>query len=620
MAKQFLKNNFDYISWGIVLIIYSIIFIGDHHIRLANIHSDNGAVFYSYLFKNDYFYSDSDIKYEIGKHWVFGSICFWLPAIFYKYFNLNPFFLDYLLYVLQIFLTGFGFYILTYALSKNSLVASISSAFSLISLPLGWNLAAYPFIVAQPFYTSLAMTTSMVVLATFILGKKSIYWTFMYLTALCHPVIGIYTGFFLLTCNLASNGFTKRPYFGSICRVVLFCLICCSPLFLKNSFDKSQMISEFDQFTVLTKHMHSFPLNNYPTVFWSLASQFIGIVLLSIALFRNYLALKTKEKIVFYSVVLTCIFFSLLQLLGIALQNTLLINLMGLRSVYLLSSLLWCILFAYLYKFGLNANNFQRFNYIFCVSSWCAMDFHISLFVTLSLLITEIVGNKYRNISLAASLLTITPIFLPWETGGLIPLTFYMNGFIDSAIKYGALLLVSLVLTPIIWRPFTSVALLKPLIICLLIFLIGVHSLRSFHETMPGSRLHDLYLAQIWAKENSIRSDTFLTAENWNTISQRPSTTLIPALTQEVYTPLLNIHNYNLIILKLCGIQDSWKSLAVFEINEACNKVFFAMDELQASSMGQVLSAKFLVWDSSRKQLNLPLVYHNQNFLIYKLQ
>ena len=186
------RQNLVPVLLGVVFMVaIALLAIGSYKLRLAGIHEDNGAVFYTYLYGHAAEFSRDPFA-AADVHWLWGSVCLWVPVLAHQYFGLDPRIPDYVFYLLQDVLLGMSVFVLTYVVSRSWLTAFGSMALAIVLQPWGWNLASYSMGLDGPFYTALAEALATLAGAAFLARRWNIAWMLGAATALVHPVILCY--------------------------------------------------------------------------------------------------------------------------------------------------------------------------------------------------------------------------------------------------------------------------------------------------------------------------------------------------------------------------------------------------------------------------------------------
>lgn len=621
-SMDFIKRNGALVFCVVFLLIFSKILIGDYNARIASSHGDNGAVFYSRLFK-DCSHFQGDLVAQTGIYWLRGTIAFWLPALCWKYFSLNPEFLDLTFYYLQIVLMGLGVFIFTYNTSSSFLCSFTSMVTALYVWPWEWNLAAYPAIMHTAFYSVLAMSLANLTVASFTRKDSKLTTSLLFVsTALVHPVIA----FYILVCFFCLVMMDKallRFYLTPFRIILLFFLIllCFIPVLTKLDF-KEELLTHTEHWEAVSKHMHSVPWGNYPPVFRTLSLKLLGFFMVTLCFVRNFKSLKKFELNVLLSVLFGAVILSLIQMIGIFLKQPTLAMTMGLRAFSLVSLVFWSYLVVFWWEkieevsksFFKDLTWIDTFLFFVFGMVWIKMRGGIPLIPILALVFitfTRKIKYKWIGLILVFSQLFFTFFF---KKEGL----FWIAGDSIGCKDYVIILFLSFLFTGFLILKINKI--LVTLMIGFLALVLATRFAFKLGSESYRAPISSLYEAQLWAKYNTLPDAKFLTVENWRTISQRTAVTLMPLLTQEVYTPFRKLREFNDFLFRLYGIEKNWKTYGVLEINQLCMKGYYQLKEKDFLFLSDYFQAEYLVRRILDSKLNFHEVYQNDAFRIYHLK
>jgi len=603
----------------------AILTIGNYANRQAIVHEDNGAVFYSYLYQHAQEFLRDPMAHS-GVHWLWGSVCFWLPALAQRYLGLDPRFPDMIFFFLQIALLGLAVLILTWQASRSWLIAFASMALAYLAQPWAWNLAAYPDVAEMPLYTTLANGLAALSGAAFLARRWNIAWLLALTTAIVHPVIACY-----LLAMLAAWAWLDRAQWRSwmvpavLGRLGLLILLCATPFLLRTGFTEP-LLTPHEQWESVSKHMHSVPWAN-TGLFAQMATVVVDFLLLMALCWREIKALPDHQRHFLAAAAMGTLAVSLVQIAGALLEIPSLALTMGLRAFSNFILFAWPFLFAILFS----SRMLQRFHvcfamvllgFVFYGMGGGLPLFHLALFALALFWPDELLAGRrpvYMTL-LAALPLALFPIAiyrhkvhaLLYGPGDFlrapneISVKFYLIALLAS------FLVAELFRSPVLLRPLRSVAMAGLLVLALT----HARSLGAETYAPAGTALRE---AELWARDHTRPGTMFITKYGWRTLSERPAYVPEPDLTREVYTPFRALRSYNEFLFRLFGIADTWRGMDIAAINAACDAGYRRLKGADFLSLSKIWNAPYLVRAKDEPALDFPIVYSNGGYRIYRL-
>lgn len=594
----------------------AILIIGNYENRLASVHGDNGPVFYAYLYTHAGEFL-ADPFGAPGLHWIWGSICFWLPVLANKYVGLDPRFLDYLFYFLQTVLLGLAVFLLTREVSRSWLIAFASMALAIAIQPWSWNLAAYPMPLSVPLYTTLAEGLATLAGAAFLTSRWNLAWLLAVVTALVHPIIACYLLAMLAAwacLELADYRKWLSPYV--LGKLGLLIILCGAPLLLPLGFTEP-LLSPAEHWVSISKHMHSVPWGNYPPVFHDLAADAAGFVAMLACCWRPLMAFPRDHKRFLVAAAAGTVMLSMLQIAGVELKIGNIALTMGLRSVSNFILFSWPFVFSVLFSRDILGRVHTSFALILLALVWYGMGGGIPvLHILLFAMVLNWPDTSYPKKRLFyVAILALLPLALIsmgktqgifWRADREIALGYYLLAILLSAV--GA----DLLSTRRVTEPLRGVIALG-----LVIFALN----RSYGAGAEARTVAaaDMRAAEIWARDHTPPGTMFMTAYNWRSIAHRPAAPLVPLLSQEVYTPFRSLRNYDDMLLQLYGIQSKWRSMGIMEINNAASAAYARLTQRDFVEFSDKIGASYFVRSTVEPAMNFPIAYRNSTFVIYRL-
>lgn len=188
-----LKVFFVLLALTLLLVKTALHRIGDYDLRLTIQSSDDGPVAYAYAYKYKEIF-DKDIEQRVRYASQSASAQNWIPAVLFKYLDIEPYYVTYASTLLQTILLGFAMFFLVYSLFPESILIAFLAAMASASFPVfEWNMALYGQIMFMPYAAHLAVPFSIFSIA--FIFRNQFKWGIA-LNLLCgmvHPSFGVYT-------------------------------------------------------------------------------------------------------------------------------------------------------------------------------------------------------------------------------------------------------------------------------------------------------------------------------------------------------------------------------------------------------------------------------------------
>ena len=595
--------------------IIAILTIGSFANRLAVVHDDNGAVFYAYLYRHAQEFERDPFGHP-GIHWLWGSICFWLPVLAQNYVGLSADIPDAIFYFLQITLLGLAVLILTWLVSRSWITAFASMALSYLAQPWSWNLAAYGASVDLPFYTGLAFALGGLAGAAFLARRWNMAWLLTIAVALVHPVIAC--DLLIMLAAWAMLGIKQwrawaRPAVGA--RLAILIGLCGMPFLIRFGFTES-LISAHEQWESVSKHMHSVPWGNTP-LFRQMATIVLDFFVVAACCWRQLLTLPSDRRRFLTAAVLGTLAASLVQVIGVALKIPAFALTMGLRSFSTLILFIWPFVFAILFSRELLRRWHVCFSMALLALVFYQMNgglplFHLVLFgATMQLPDRFFAHRRAVYVALLAALpLALIPLgYGPW---------LFLRGPADISVEFYLFALIgSFLFAELFNLPGAGNAMRAASMAGLLVF--AFFRAQSLGAETRSPAIVELRAAQLWARNNTSPGTLFLTNYDWRTVSHRPAVMLLPNLTEEIYTPFRAIRDRNLFLFRLYGIADAWREMPIYRIIGASDAGYRRLTGADFVALSQRFGASYLVRASDEPELHFPIAYRNDAFRIYRL-
>ncbi len=185
-------------------------------LRMATLHQDDGPILFAHAFKSpEMFRGDYQVGAPIEERVslkVGATVQNSIPAVLWKYFNIDPYSVTYVLTFAQAALLGLALYAFSAVMTGSRQVAALSLVFALLTASWGWNLANYntsPTRVFDPYPAFSAIVMGAFGLTLIAVDRWKSALAMLLLAGWFHPNIGLYActvaGLFLLP-DLARAG------------------------------------------------------------------------------------------------------------------------------------------------------------------------------------------------------------------------------------------------------------------------------------------------------------------------------------------------------------------------------------------------------------------------------
>lgn len=272
MVKKF---TFFLVSFVLTLLLVKAALhrIGNYDYRLTIQSSDDGPMAYSYAYKFKEIF-DKDIEQKIRYASQSASAQNWVPAVLFKFFEIDPYIVTYVSTILQTVLLGLSMFLLIYSVyPENILIAFLAGVASATFPVMEWNMALYGQIMFMPYAAHLAVPFSIFAIAFVFRKQFKLAILFNLLCGMVHPSFGVYTLVFnslqiLFTEGTFQWGLQLKETIAknrtTILRIssyfVFSSLFIILPIFMQRS---APQIAAAIQFNSWECNGHLFPLNGH---------------------------------------------------------------------------------------------------------------------------------------------------------------------------------------------------------------------------------------------------------------------------------------------------------------------------------------------------------------------
>jgi len=607
------KNSLALLLGAIFMIVVALLIIGSYSNRLAQVHEDNGAVFYTYL----YGHSSQFVRDPFGKAGIallWGSVCFWGPVLAHKYLGLDPRVPDYGFFLAQIFLLGFSVLVYTWQVSRSWLSAFASMGLALVVQPWSWNFAAYGGVIDLPLYTTLAMALGVLAGAAFLAEQWNVAWALALVTAIVHPVIACYIFVMLVSWAWINRaGWRRWMTLPVLAKLGVLVALCGTPLLIHFGFTEA-LLTPKEHWESVSKHMHSVPWGN-TAYFRIFGFRVIGFMIVFACCWPSLRTLPQNQRRFLFACATGTMLLGLIQILGVEFKIAEAALTMGLRAFSILVLFAWPFAFTFIFSREVLGRFETSFTLLILTCVWYRLEggipaFNLFLFALAMFWPRWFAPQRrhvYGPILAALPLVFILSDHQRWIFWG-------PQGDV-SALYYIAALLVSAVVADLLTVESAIAPLRRLTAFGLLVFALVRAQLLGAQTYDPA--ITALREAELWARDHTPPGTIFMTNEGWRTISERPAAMLGPDLTEEIYTPYRSIRERNEFLFRLYGLGDTWRNMSIANINIGSAEGYRRLQDMDFSALARAFGAPYLVRAKNEPVLHFPVVHENGGYRIY---
>lgn len=178
---------------------YGLIGMRNFDLRMANISDDDGPIFYSQAFKTpELFGGDYPNGFPLDlltKTKVVTSAMIWIPALLWRYLNIDPYPTTWLLTLIQGLSLILSIYILTWVVTRTRLAAALAAIFASMAAPWMWALANYQNDASWNFFpypANLAIAPILLAFACLVKKHARAALGLLLVGGIIHPTLALY--------------------------------------------------------------------------------------------------------------------------------------------------------------------------------------------------------------------------------------------------------------------------------------------------------------------------------------------------------------------------------------------------------------------------------------------
>jgi len=323
----------------VLLFVYGLIGMWNFKLAMADFSEDN-PIFYAHAFKEPgYFSGDFPIGLPIDTlvdTKIATSGMYWIPALLWRYLNIDPYFPTWLLTLIQGCSMILAIYVLAIVIVRDRLAAAIAAIFAAIAAPWMWDLAnfgnnaSWTFL---PYAAQLAIAPVLLAFALLIRKGKTVHiLVLLGVAGLIHPAMALYACamlglFWLWEGSQISWPGALRRLAGLVVVVFIFML----PSLWAMLTQAIDQLPRGEVIAGMRQNQHIWPWT-YPERWWlSLETtiKWLGLALLS---WRFGTGFASPVRRLWLAIVVGAVLLGLSQVTGMIIQNPTLVTLIGLRS------------------------------------------------------------------------------------------------------------------------------------------------------------------------------------------------------------------------------------------------------------------------------------------------
>jgi len=636
-------------------------------LRMANLHQDDGPILFAHVFKNpSLFEGDFQVGAPLSLRTCFKvitSAIVWIPALLWRYLDVDPYVTTWTITFLQGTLLGLTAYVLTLTATRERHTAALAAVFAYAASPWHWNLANYgngPDWAFVPYPGNLVLPFIMLSFACLIRGHTLTTLLLLAISGLIHPTMGSYAcvvaGIYWLWEGLRSHNRDVMRYLAGLALVGVITVL---PGLFAQAMVPGDPLPHAEIIAGLSQNGHIVPWSGVSARWeysWSTILKWLVLATLS---WRWRVKFPGTVQRLWLAALMGASLLTLSHVVGVVWQVPMLMNLIGSRS-FQLPTLISLPLVVYYWLTHVRSGDWLGGTLsILCLAvPLYATEYGLIWLLIVGLLLVDVSQGhlvvwrfdppKWGRRSLRAVALFVltvwTAVFLTMPSGLvgvssplhqiILKLTWGVRGAPPGQVGRAVFILIVTLLGLATWivkgpkKDFTSVVTrhqFQSFIPWAVIILLGTSFLWTYWKNEAQQRSPNAVAwleAQLWARENTPTSSLFVVPrDSWRTMSLRRKLT---PFTRESYAYIAarQAKEHRERLLDFYGISaddaQRWRGKQLLEIERGLFREFQEDDFLRfASEFG----ATHLVLGKSRsRKLDLPVVYENEKYAIYSLE
>jgi len=649
------------------VVVYGLVGMRNFELRMANLNEDDGPILYAHVFKNpSLFEGDFQVGAPLSLRTCFKvitSAMVWIPALLWRYLDIDPYITTWIITFLQGTLLGLTVYVLTLAVTRERHTAVLAAVFVYVASPWHWNLANYgngPDWAFVPYPGNLALPFIMLSLICLFRGRTMIALLLLTISGLIHPTMGLYTCV-IVGIYWLSEGFQDRNL--SVVRLLVGLAVVGVITILPGLFAQAMMpgdpLPHAEIIAGLSQNGHIVPWSGVSARWgysWATVLKWLVLATLS---WRWRAKFPRNIQRLWLASLMGASLLTLSHVVGVVWQVPTLMNLIGSRS-FQVPTLISLPLVVYYWLAHIRSGDWSggTLSMLCLAVPLYATEYGLIWLLIAGLLLVDISQGhllvwrfnlpEWGQRSLRAMTLLVFIFWIvafltmPSDLSGvssplyqvILNLTWGVRDAPPGQLDRAVFVLIVALLGSAAWivkglrKGFTSVVThrqFQDLISWAVIVLLASAFLWVYWENEAQQRSPNALAmldAQLWARENTPTSSLFVVSgDSWRTMSLRR---IFEPFTRESYAYIAarqaKEHRDRLLDFYAISADDAqrWRGKKLLGIERGLFRDFEEDDFLRfASEFG----ATHLVLDRSKsRQLDLPVVYENEKYAIYSLE
>jgi len=329
-----------------VCVIYGAIGMSVFDLRMANLYQDDGPIAYAHAFKDPSMFSGD---FQVGTPFqlrtlfkVGTSALVWIPALFWRFLDIDPYTTTWLLTLTQYLLLAMAVYQLGVASVGQREVAAVATMFALLATPWTWNLANYGTDAQwnfQPYAAHFGLALALLAGALALRGREIPAIALLACAGLMHPNIGLQMTFVVFLYWIAEGEMELSPRWKvRLGGLFLAAIACATPSAVVMARLSSGSLPPQEAMAGMRLNQHLWPWGHAAR--WGLSTQACATWAVFVALsFRWWSTLRRDYRRLWYAAVVAAGVLALTHIVGAILGVPTLVRFTGLRATGLVAVL-----------------------------------------------------------------------------------------------------------------------------------------------------------------------------------------------------------------------------------------------------------------------------------------
>ncbi len=623
------KPRFDYLIVLFMGLINSYVLIPNLKLSMAISASEEGPIQPSLIFKNPEIF-EYDVFAQNNKYLMWTSSTKWVPALFYKYLNIDPALFHVLFTYSQTTFLLLAVFYLSKTLFKKSGIGLISVSLTIVLSPYFNNLGSYGDLYFMPYSTWISIPPLLFCIAYLINKKYTKSLLFFILGLSIHPAMAITTyGLIVATIFAATSPINKKKFKLAFLFLIPVIVTSLQILLIQhfssaNFVPKSWIIESKKLF-----HWSAWQLNPQMTTFQTTSYTICLYIatFLAVIYFKNLEQSVRKITILYFGIVFMSIFIQATafsaNIRGLYTINFTRVTIfMSILSVIIFSNILYQQLFEYK---KLKFVNLFLIIFILIQSFAMLIVFSVIILVLIHQQTKKIIYRNIIKFSVFAVPTSFTLLFFASITKKwqlllsphlildnilLVPNGIAIRALVEVFGLKSLFLILALFLILLLIRIRNESFIQTTTLVVMISIVLMTLIIRYVQSDIRFSKHSEWTSTQVWVQNNTEWNAKFIldgdldTYSSWTTLTRRPRLTSANGpLSTYVYTKeTVNLDE----IKKIIGISPNF-----YEEANSLEKYY--------SSFSASIGGDFLVRRLEWTPLKWEVIYRNSQYIIYKI-